>query len=294
MKIIKHIFVLLFIAIFFQGIDALAQVQWSPTTISINARVIEKHYTWSDCPDNQYSNTSLEPVDFILNFASTSLQQYSRSGDSIDLFCLGLNRRCNQGKQDGFSLSFIFDSLHGKLNNLFLYYTGPDNADRCVDPFDILITSLNFIIANDTLIASGAVLKDSVSKKDLRVIDFVAVCSSGKDYRFGSEWYLDSLLGDVNFSITFVNSRLINSASSAITTAQKLYVINNFLFNRADFSFPFSDQPRQISIYDIFGREIYRTQITPGTTQFTLPTSQFTSGHYFARLGNMTAHFAVY
>ncbi len=128
---------------------------------------------------------------------------------------------------------------------------------------------------------------------DLRDIDFVGECSSEKGYYYGSEWHIDSLLEGVNFSIIFVNSKPINSVTSPITATQNFNVVNYFPFNRADFTFPSSDHPQQITIYDILGREVKRIEIPAGSTSYAMSSVGYPKGTYFARLGLQTASFMM-
>ena len=89
----------------------------------------------------------------------------------------------------------------------------------------------------------------------------------------------------MNLSVVVPNPSYSQSNFISISTSLPDHTIN--------FTLPSSTHPETLFIYDILGREAARLEIASGMTQYSMNSSRFPSGHYFARLGNNSSHFVI-
>lgn len=109
---------------------------------------------------------------------------------------------------------------------------------------------------------------------------------------YSNTLYDDTIAYSLNatFIVHLLRKNSVYPIPSKNTPLHLLQLINNKII----LQFFACGNCQPFTIYDLLGREISRIVIPAGTTQYTLDTSGFPSGHYFARLGNMTGHFVVY
>lgn len=285
--------------------DGFAQVKWLPKKITFAVPFAETYYQYSDCPNEGTRDTvsdndgGLRWLDYSGGYGY-SITNYSRIDNTISIeysYSPGQSNYCNATNKITFSL----DSLNGKIHDFFMSYTGADyqNFYGCVSN-SINISSLDFSVGDSILSASsngGIFMKSIIGVAYSH--SWWDFCKNDPGPHHG-QWHkgygFDHLLPDTtsyNCSITFVSPDLVNSVQSIIKN-QSFSVSTSIPDHQINFTLPSSSHPQTLFIYDILGREAAREEIPSEITQYSLPSSRFGSGHYFARLGNLSAHFEVY
>lgn len=267
------------------------QVIWIPVTIDLNIPIATyTHSSGISANGGRPYDTSFVGEEKIEEHALGKLQSYSRNGDTIvaSYFAMGYYF-------ENIDVRYIFDSVNNKLKDFFFSTKG--SAARVTRNFSMQLKSISFIPTSDTTFF--------ITDSGVECINDIENVSYLYDYTsnpgpFGSNHvtsHFDSLFkndtSSFRISFSFQSLRLPNAVDEKLSPQPTLIFVN-LPNGTVKVNYSQSIHPQPLLIYDILGREIYRTEIEPGTSQFTLPTSQFASGHYFARLGNMTAHFAVY
>jgi hypothetical protein len=293
MKLIKYSSFVLIVAFICWNGNVFAQAKWVPGSISMNISGIETYSDWSECPGNVHDTSWQESGSENIGISNSwgSLSAYSRIGNTISIsWSAPYNGDpCNYDVQ----VSFDLDSVNSKLNNFYMSYNSPDYRGGCISS-SVRIPSMNFEIpknSGDTiLIASGGISTDSITSGSYENSTF-GNCNVRLAH-YGTGHGLTN--GSIGYSITLVIPQPVNAVSESNFAQQNIKIFSKLLDNAIHFSFPTSDQPQPLLIYDILGREIKRIEIPSGVSEYSVPQGQLPSGYYFARLGNMGAKFMVY
>jgi hypothetical protein len=282
----KKIFIL-FIVLF--SSDILAQEYWLPLRINISIPAIFTHdslFGFSGSID-QLDTSSIEIQD-----GYTSLNPKWDSAYQ--------HRDTNFWTSSGVvTINFIIDSFQKKLvdfsfeafwnhstENQYQYI-----SHQYLSSLGIHFSQLSFGRTGDTLLISdsGELCKTELDTAWSFYKDAYFYTPPRAQHTQNGNEYFSKILDEpllFKCNMTFVLIKPVNYVSF-IGNSQILSIINHKV------SFPTTEFPKPILIYDILGREIARHEIPAGASEYQIPSSQFPNGHYFARLGNMTAHFIV-
>jgi hypothetical protein len=216
------------------------------------------------------------------------LQTYSRNGNSFFYEFNGFDIGPISVK-----ISFNMDSSNNKLTNFS--YSIIKYPARGSYSIGASFSDFDFTSHGD----SGLTINDSGSLclEKFLVANYATQYQTvpGPSVSGGSE-NLDSVItsdtASFKFSITLDKIQPVNSVSM-IQNEEFMKVLTT-TSNSVRLNFTTFCNEKLILFYDILGREIDRVEIPSTTYEYTLNTSHFTPGHYFARLGNMTGHFVVY
>ncbi len=257
-----------------------AQGKWTPIQISIGSNCAVSHQVYSDCP-NETQDVNWNKDERIEVTNSGSLKNYKRSKDSISFTFYDGNTS---------SISFELDSIHKVMYNISASYSSSSGNG---ESFSYQYDSLPFYIVGDTIIGSWTNMSCDFSHFYYRYEDSRG-CNTVTRGHYGFHQNAFPLSSTYNGYLIFVVSDDTKSVSEKPINPLGIKISNDILSQSIYLSFPSLFNPQTLFIYDILGREAAREEISPGTTKYSIPSSKFRSGYYFARLGNMSGHFEVY
>jgi len=235
------------------------------------------HYAYSDCPNESSDNNWNKYYDIGVNYGyNYFFDSYKRVGDLVQFFSNGAS-----------TISFVFDSIHNRINNLTVNNGGGGGGGQ--EYFFFQIDSCGFTVNKDTIIVEW--LNPKLSKF-YYYYESSNGCITVTRGHYG--FHQNATTVDSTFSGVF--KLLIsqeNAVSSNTSSPTRISVFNDILHQDIHFSFLLLTHSEPLLIYDILGREVKRIEIPSGVSEYSIPREQFRSGSYFARLGNMTASFVV-
>jgi len=286
--VIKY-WVLCLMALTFGVNNVFAQEKWVPRSIYVQAPIEATHSIVGDCQygpnDTSWKeNTIMYVGSYTPSFSNPT--NYHRTNNTISM-----------SWQDGlgtYDLSFIFDSLHNTLNNYSVHFAGSG------PPFGygnatILLSSISFISSQDSFIEvnmSGANLINSISISSFD--NGRSNNCTGGHYNEGISF--DHIIFDTSSYqciITLVIPQTSTSVQVLNNIALTFMVSTSLPDHTIHFSFPITDHAKEMTIYDILGREVSRIEIPAGSASYVMSSVGFTKATYFARLGLQTASFIV-
>lgn len=249
------------------------------------------HHSYHDGVDASKDEDLIEPYSITSQFTNG---KYSFNGDSI-YFLLDRSQWAIIDKE--FFLIDL-DTIQRTLDIHYLYnYDYHYRQTNRISLKEVRLISIPYQILDNNKIFGfllGNQLIDYLDTLNYREeSSSEQVCFNGNHISYQTDTLVKVISDskDTVFLIT-LSPTSINRVQSQPNNFQSLRIskINEY-FN---FFFPSSTHPETLFIYDILGREAARFEIAAGMTQYSMNSSRFPSGHYFARLGNMTAHFEVY
>lgn len=194
-------------------------------------------------------------------------------------------------------VKFTIDTVEQILKNIYVYYNwAPLQYVYEIDSFKI--ASLPYSITwNHHLFASsqGAELFSKLSE----VFHFSSTLQGDGMGGGTQNIYLSVGLSTDTQSYKF--SIDISSTDPAFVGVSVPKSLNNDFFKtRVDdhselitFGFSSANQPRELKIYDLMGREVYHSSVTPGVTSLFMSKNILASGCYIAMLGNSRTKFIL-
>jgi hypothetical protein len=256
----------------------LGQAKLHLNEVSIRSICHVTHYVHSDCPNewsdnnwDKYEYIGFEPYDFI--------DSLKRVGDQVQFF---------SGPNGYNTISFVFDSIHNRINN-FIAIRGNSGDGDGQESFSFLIDSSGFTVNQDTIIVTWTNAKLSSFYYDC---EYSMACNTVLRGHYGYSQTATPVDSTFSGELQFIISH-DDAVSSNTSTTASIVTFNDVLHQSTHFSFPSSDHTQPLLIYDILGREVKRIEIPSGVSEYSLPQGQLPSGCYFARLGNMNAKFMV-
>jgi hypothetical protein len=101
----------------------------------------------------------------------------------------------------------------------------------------------------------------------------------------------NSMMSLDSISVAYLNTKIIFDTATHASVNRRAEGIR-LLFSAAQnfiFNIETSQADRKIYIYDLLGREIYRSEIPPNTSEWTMDWHK--SGQYFVRIGDQSTKF---
>jgi len=287
-KVILYYILGIFVILRFGTLDAFAQAKFLLKNITIQVPAVETYFMETGCPSEVPDSTSKIFGNIsIVAFGYDAIIKNERTGDSIYMdLSLGYSEM---------QFSFTLDSLEGNLKNFSINETINHGSFGYLSS-TIQISSLNFSIRDSLLIVdmNGETTKNNIANVKYENDGPVNNCAN-RSHWFTSVTF-DHLLDDTSqykCSISLIITKPINSVQTLTSNNEALITSSIFSDHTTHFSFPSSDHPQPLIIFDILGREVKRIEIPSGVSEYSLQRDGFMSGYYFARLGNLGAKFVV-
>jgi hypothetical protein len=243
---------------------------------------------------------SIKQVSTFFDTASSTISS-TQSDDTIFFFILEPIPNFAQ-------VHFILDTLHHVLRDFYSYNSYehqdqisgiPPGTNTYSIERSVLFTALEYNIVQDTLLIVNCKGKDCMNR--IKEISYSDKYEEYRDYGRTHSDYIKE---------TYSKTLYIDTASYSFTATFSVHglarnvVHETVIPSRLEFSYqrsgevqiklPPANYLQTLTIYDILGKKNEQMDIPPGATQYSLSILHYKSGHYFARLGNMTGHFVVY
>ncbi len=218
-----------------------------------------------------------------------NLSSYSRDSNLFTYNYYYIN-----GLPEYTTISFILDSVGKKIRNLSYSYKKDIARGKALNGANF--SSIDISFHGDSVISIGdsgiSCMKNFLSANYIFQSQSVpGPAISGEDDILDSVETFDT--ASFKCLLTFKIIKPVNSVN--IIQKENFLKISSVRSTKSiNFTLPSSDHPQTLFIYDILGREAAREEISPGMAQYSLPSSKFRSGYYFARLGSLSGHFEVY
>ena len=199
-------------------------------------------------------------------------------------------------------LKFTMDTLNHLLNDVhvtYLYNGGKLRWSAFGELDSFSITSIPYqVFPNHHLVAT---INGEALKLKLYNVGYAWWQVGPDGAHIGSSWEdvrtYTSLTADTQ-SYSF--SLDLTTTDPALGISIQKYIKEDFFTARADafsdiftFSFPSSNQTRELKIYDLIGREVYRIPIPQGAAYYSISKNALPSGCYIAGLSNNRAKFIL-
>lgn len=192
-------------------------------------------------------------------------------------------------------VKYSLDTVNKLLVNLYVYFKWGSGFNYLTDSFTI--TSIPYtILWNHNLFATAQGI-DFFSKLTGVYYYSQGVNSDGMNNITESYYEYHALGNDTQLYRFSINLKTMDPAFGVSIQKDQ---DGSFLSARVDelsglltFSFPSANQPREFKIYDLMGREVYRTSVTQGVTSLFISKNILPSGCYIAMLGNSRAKFII-
>lgn len=285
--------------------EVCAQFQWLPRFVSVQTPMEVHHHYLSNVPGSSYdsSNDGMMLLRFGYDSTGTySHPNYLRNKDSVSI-------EFYSSKQDSVSetkstlIYFVLDSANNKVRNFSIEYVHQINPVGSVNGHyeyfksSVLFSFLDYQRSGDSSFIvnfSGAPCR---TKLDSAYFSSYIDDVSESNLHITKSHQIDSLLEATSLykcSFAFNLTKLVDAVSQSNATPQGLIITTSIPDHEIHISFPSSDHPQTLFIYDVLGREVARVEISSGMMKYRIRSSQFRNGDYFVRLGKSSGSFEVY